>query len=187
MIKIRPKVAGQLKVAVQGGGRQKRLRPAERGVRRLFRWWPARGRARKIAVFCLLVGFCFQPVVASAQTRCEVAIGTIVSAEGEISVTGPEGGSLQPVAARAETRLCPGQTVLVGLRSRAAVRLEETGQVIRLDQGTTLRVLAPRQRGRPLLDLSRGIINLFSPGNRPLDVQTPYANCYNLCCCSHST
>jgi Flp pilus assembly protein TadD len=174
MIKIRPKVAEQLKVAAQGGGRQKRLRPAERGVRRLFRWWPAGVRAGKIAVFCLLVGFCFQPVVGSAQTGCEVATATIVSAEGEISVTSPEGGSLQAVAARAETRLCPGQTVLVGPRSRAAIRLEETGQVIRLDQGTALRVLPPRQRGRPLLDLSRGIINLFSPGNRPLDVQTPY-------------
>ena len=64
--------------------------------------------------------------------------------------------------------------MLVGLRSRAAVRLEDTGQVIRLDQGTTLRVLPPRQPGRPLLDLSRGIIDLFSPAGRPLDVQTPY-------------
>ncbi len=64
--------------------------------------------------------------------------------------------------------------MLVGPRSRAAVRLEDTGQVIRLDQGTTLRVLPPRQPGRPLLDLSRGIIDLFSPAGRPLDVQTPY-------------
>ncbi|HEX3410086.1 MAG TPA: FecR family protein, partial [Stellaceae bacterium] len=46
--------------------------------------------------------------------------------------------------------------------------------MIRLDQGTTLRVLQPRRPGRPLLDLSRGIIQLFSPGNRPLDVETPY-------------
>jgi Flp pilus assembly protein TadD len=46
--------------------------------------------------------------------------------------------------------------------------------VIRLDQGTTLRVLPPLQPGRPLLDLSRGIIDLFSPGSRPLDVHTPY-------------
>src|SRR5262249_57353900 len=56
----------------------------------------------------------------------------------------------------------------------AAVRLEDTGQVIRLGQGMTLRVLPPRQPGRPWLDLSRGIIQLFSPGGRPLDVQTPY-------------
>jgi tetratricopeptide (TPR) repeat protein len=155
-----------------------RLRPAERGVRRLIRMWPAqrrrRGSAMRTAVFWLLVGACFQPLGAASQTRCEVGAGTIVSAEGEVSTVGPAGGSVQSVAARAETRLCPGDTVLVGPRSRAAVRLEDTGQVIRLDQGTTLRVLSPRQSGRPLLDLSRGIIDLFSPGNRPLDVQTPY-------------
>jgi Flp pilus assembly protein TadD len=125
------------------------------------------------AAFGLLVGLCIGPLSASAQIRCEVAAGSIVSAEGEISLVGAA-GSIQTVAAGADTRLCPGETVLVGPRSRAALRLEDTGQVIRLDQGTTLRVLQPRQPGRPLLDLSRGIIQLFSPGNRPLDVETPY-------------
>jgi predicted Zn-dependent protease len=125
------------------------------------------------AAFGLLVGLCIGPLSASAQIRCEVAAGSIVSAEGEISLVGAA-GSIKTVAAGADTRLCPGETVLVGPRSRAALRLEDTGQVIRLDQGTTLRVLQPRQPGRPLLDLSRGIIQLFSPGNRPLDVETPY-------------
>jgi predicted Zn-dependent protease len=125
------------------------------------------------AAFGLLVWLCFEPLHATAQTRCEVAAGSIVSAEGEISLLGAA-GSIQLVAAGADTRLCPGETVLVGPRSRAALRLEDTGQVIRLDQGTTLRVLQPRQPGRPLLDLSRGIIELFSPGNRPLDIETPY-------------
>jgi ferric-dicitrate binding protein FerR (iron transport regulator) len=125
------------------------------------------------AAFGLLVGLCFEPLHATAQTRCEVAAGSIVSAEGEISLLGAA-GSIQFVAAGADTRLCPGETVLVGPRSRAALRLEDTGQVIRLDQGTTFRVLQPRQPGRPLLDLYRGIIELFTPDNRPLDVQTHY-------------
>jgi len=125
------------------------------------------------AAFGLLLGLSMGPLNASAQIRCEVAAGSIVSAEGEISLVGAA-GSIQSVAAGADTRLCPGETVLVGPRSRAALRLEDTGQVIRLDQGTTLRVLQPRQPGRPLLDLSRGIIELFSPGNRPLDIETPY-------------
>jgi predicted Zn-dependent protease len=125
------------------------------------------------AALGLLAALCFEPLHATAQTRCEVAAGSIVSAEGEISLLGAA-GSIQLVAAGADTRLCPGETVLVGPRSRAALRLEDTGQVIRLDQGTTLRVLQPRQPGRPLLDLSRGIIELFSPGNRPLDIETPY-------------
>jgi Flp pilus assembly protein TadD len=122
----------------------------------------------------LLICAAFLPLGAAAQTGCEIAAGRIVSAEGEVFVIGPVGGSIQPVVAGELTQVCPGGTVLVGPRSRAAVRLEDTGQVIRLDQGTTLRVLPPRQPGRPLLDLSRGIIDLFSPGGRPLDVQTPY-------------
>jgi tetratricopeptide (TPR) repeat protein len=126
------------------------------------------------AAFGLLVTLCFEPLDATAQIRCEVAAGSIVSAEGEISLLGAAGSTIQSVAAGADTRLCPGETVLVGPRSRAALRLENTGQVIRLDQGTTLRVLQPRQPGRPLLDLSRGIIELFSPGNRPLDIETPF-------------
>jgi Flp pilus assembly protein TadD len=122
----------------------------------------------------LLIGAGFQPLGAAGQVRCEIAAGRLVSAEGEILIGGPSGGLVQPVAAGTETGLCPGDTVFVGARSRAAVRLEDTGQVIRLDQGTTLRVLPPRQPGRPWLDLSRGIIQLFSPAGRPLDVQTPY-------------
>jgi predicted Zn-dependent protease len=125
------------------------------------------------AAFGLLVWLCLEPLDATAQIRCEVAAGSLVSTEGEISLLGAA-GAVQLVAAGVDTRLCPGETVLVGPRSRAALRLEDTGQVIRLDQGTTLRVLEPRQSGRPLLDLSRGIIELFSPGNRPLDIETPY-------------
>ncbi|MGC2199341.1 MAG: FecR domain-containing protein, partial [Stellaceae bacterium] len=147
-------------------------------MRRLVLRGPAMRRAPKradlAAFFAVMICVCLHPLGAAGQSRCEIPAGSIVSAEGEISLLGPAGGPIQAIASGAETRLCPGETVLVGPRSRAAIRLEETGQVIRLDQGTTLRVLPPRQRGRPLLDLSRGIINLFSPGNRPLDVQTPY-------------
>jgi Flp pilus assembly protein TadD len=122
----------------------------------------------------LLIALVFQPYTARGQTRCKIVAARIVSAEGEVSITGPAGESVQPVSAGESRDVCSGQTVLVGLRSRAAVRLEDTGQVIRLDQGTTLRVLPPREPGRPLLDLPRGIINLFSAPGRALDVQTPY-------------
>jgi tetratricopeptide (TPR) repeat protein len=166
------------KVAVQGGGRQKRLASRETRGRRVVRWWPVKGRTQrrtiKTAVLWLFVGFCFQPLGATAQNRCEAAAGSIVSAEGEVSLLGPAGASIQTVAAGTETRLCPGEVVVVGPRSRAALRLEDTGQVIRLGQDTTLRVLPTRRPNRPLLDLTRGIIELFSPGNRPLDVRTPF-------------
>src|SRR5262249_27662446 len=154
-----PRVVRNLaEVAVRGGCRLWRPRSAKRGVRRLVGWWPAKRCAEKAALFTLLIGVGFQPFGAAGQTRCDVAAGRIVSAEGEVTVAGPAGALLQPVAAGAEVGLCPGETVLVGPRSRAAIRLQDTGQVIRLDQGTTLRVLPPRQPSRPLLDLSRGVI-----------------------------
>ena len=140
-------------------------------------WWAAKrcaGRAVSFALLIVLVALLFQPSTTLGQPRCEMVAARIVSAEGDVSIIGPVRGSVQPVSAGELSEVCSGETVLVGPRSRAAVRLEETGQVIRLDQGTTLRVLPPRQSGRPLLDLSRGIIDLFSPADRPLDVQTPY-------------
>jgi FecR-like protein len=147
-------------------------------VYRLVRSWAAqrcaRRRAGKAAWFALLIGVGLQPLGAAGQTRCEIAAASIVSAEGEVSVVGGIGGLVQPVAAGAVKQVCPGETVLVGPRSRAAVRLEDSGQTIRLDQGTILRLLPARQPGHPLLDLSRGIIELFSPAGRPLDVRTPY-------------
>ena len=137
-------------------------------------WWAAKRCAGRAASFALLLILALNPLAAAGQTRCETAAARIVSAEGDVSIIGPVRGAVQPVSAGELSEVCSGETVLVGPRSRAAVRLEDTGQVIRLDQGTTLRVLPPRQPGRPLLDLSRGIIDLFSPAGRPLDVQTPY-------------
>jgi len=63
----------------------------------------------KTAVFWLLVVFCFLSLDAAAQTRCEVAAGSIVSAEGEIQSSVRRVVLVQSVAARTETRLCPGE------------------------------------------------------------------------------
>jgi hypothetical protein len=60
------------------------------------------------AAFGLLVGLCFEPLHATTQTRCEVAAGSIVSAEGEISLLGAA-GSIQFVAAGAERAFAPGR------------------------------------------------------------------------------
>ena len=126
------------------------------------------------AAFVLLICVLFRPLDAAGQTGCEVAAGSLVSIEGEISILRVPGRSIEAVSAGADIRLCPGESVVVGPRSRATLRLQDTGQVIRLDQNTRLRVLPQRQPGRPLLNLLRGAIELFSPSNRPLDVETPY-------------
>ena len=147
-------------------------------MRGLVRWWlvmrTPSGCAGRSVFFGLIICVCLRPLGAAGQTRCEVSAGSLVSVEGEVSILQTPGGAIAAISAGANTRLCPGESVVVGPRSRAALRLQDTGQVIRLDQNTTLRVLRPRQPGRPLLDLPRGIIELFSPSSRPLDVETPY-------------
>jgi tetratricopeptide (TPR) repeat protein len=127
-------------------------------------------RAVKAALFVLLIFV--QPTVAFAQTRCDGA-AKIISAEGEVTVT--TAARLAMTASNAaDFIVCPGETIRTGLRSRAAVRLEKSGQIIRLDQGTELRILSNREHDRPLLNLERGLLQLFSPGGEPLDVETPF-------------
>lgn len=134
------------------------------------------GRVSSLALLRIIFAICvtFHPLGAAGQVRCDAAAASLVSVEGEVTIRSQRNSPIETIAAGTDTRLCPGEFVLVGPRSRATIRLEGTGQVIRLDQGTTLRVLAPRRPGRPLIDLPSGIIELFSPGNRPLDVETPY-------------
>jgi tetratricopeptide (TPR) repeat protein len=130
-------------------------------------------RASKVACFGLLAFIAFHPVGAAGQTRCDGAVATIVAAEGEVSV-GTEHRLANFVGNAGDSSLCPGESIFVGHHSRAAIRLENTGQIIRLDQGTTVTIMPPGPQGRPLLELANGWLQLLSPGGEPLDVKTPY-------------
>ena len=77
--------------------------------------------------------------------------------------------------ARLHDYFCPGDTVRVLRRGRAALLLRgET--IVRLDQLSALTLLASREPGRRWLDLLSGIAHFISRVPRSLDVKTPYVN-----------
>lgn len=77
--------------------------------------------------------------------------------------------------ARLHDYYCPGDTLRVLRRSRAALLLRgET--IVRLDQLSALTLLASREPGRRWLDLLSGIAHFISRVPRSLDVKTPYVN-----------
>ncbi len=111
----------------------------------------------------------------SAATGCDVAAGRFVSIEGVVEVQAAAGGDWR--GAVLETSLCEGDTIRVGERSRAAVALINEA-VLRIDQGTTLRLLdiTAGQGERSWLELVKGAIQSFSRKPRFLTVNTPYLN-----------
>jgi tetratricopeptide (TPR) repeat protein len=129
---------------------------------------------RTPAFFALLaIGLHWQG--ASAATGCAAAAGRFVSIEGMVEVQAATGGDWR--GAVLETGLCEGDTIRVGERSRAAVALINEA-VLRIDQGTTLRLVdikdAPGERS--WLDLLKGAYQSFSRKPRLLTVNTPYLN-----------
>jgi len=129
----------------------------------------------------LLIFFSGTP--AFAQGAC-VAVARIVSAQGFVFVSAPAvpgappaAMPLQPIPVSAGTQVdvCAGQTVQSGPRSTAAVLLLLSNQTIKLDQNTTLTILAEMPTGqRSVIDLVQGLIRLFNPIGRGLDVRTPF-------------
>ncbi len=79
--------------------------------------------------------------------------------------------------ARLDTRLCEGDTIRVGRRSRAAVTLINDA-VLRIDQNTTMRLIdiTPEEEESSLLDLFSGAFQSFSRKPKYLKVNTPYLN-----------
>jgi hypothetical protein len=75
---------------------------------------------------------------AQSLARCDRASGAIVSLQGEVEVR-PQGQRLWQLATLGD-QVCPGDTVRVGEYGRAGLTLLEAGEIIRLDQKTTIRL-----------------------------------------------
>ncbi len=124
-----------------------------------------------VALLCAVCG----STSASAQGRCVQPVARIVSAEGTVSVGAVSGPQIIPISAGTQGDVCEGESVQTASRSRAAVILQASSQIIRLDQNTTVRIIADMPQGqRSLIDLLQGIIRLFNPIGRQLDVRTPF-------------
>ena len=121
---------------------------------------------RCTALLCLLL--LALPGLGSADTeRCTDLGGRLVSLEGDVRVAD------RP--ARTGEEICSGETISVGASSRAAVRLEDTETVVRIDQGSVFRIESTATE-RSWLTLLRGVVYLFSRQPESLRVDTPYVN-----------
>ena len=110
-----------------------------------------------------------------AHAACETAVGRFVSITGSVDVQPSNGESW--TAAKLDTRLCEGDTIRVGERSRAAVALINEA-VLRIDQNTAMRLvdITPQEEETSLLDVFSGAIQSFSRKPKFLRVSTPYLN-----------
>ncbi|MBE9571999.1 MAG: FecR domain-containing protein, partial [Proteobacteria bacterium] len=96
---------------------------------------------------------------AMAQERRDQWIAQVVSAQGKVQAR--SAGNTEWLPARQNDDFCPGDTIRVGERSRAAIRLpNET--ILRLDQNTTITFSGLEKKRTSLLDLLRGAVHFFS-------------------------
>ncbi len=114
------------------------------------------------------------PLLAQTTDRCPSPVAEIVSAQGSIEVTPPTTNVSNPVSLN--TLLCPGDSIRVGQRSRAAILVFDTGAIVRIDQLTTLQIIDPSPPGRSILDVLIGVIHFFSRLPQSLEVRTPFVS-----------
>jgi len=110
-----------------------------------------------------------------AQDVCEPVVGAVEAVEGVVELERAGTFRWQP-AALGEV-LCEADSVRVGPRSRAALRLVNDA-VLRLDQNTTLQLTEIRTEPeeRSFLQLVAGVLQSFSRRPRLLAINTPYLN-----------
>src|SRR5882672_2722460 len=110
---------------------------------------------------------------AFAQSQC-TPVARIVSAQGVVSVGAAPG--IQPASVRPGTQIeiCANQVVETGPRSRADVLLLAPNQAIVVNQNSAINILSEMPGQRSLVNLVQGLIRLFNPIGRGLDVRTPF-------------
>ena len=111
----------------------------------------------------------------AVHAACEEQVGRFVSITGSVDVQSTGGGAW--ATAKLDARLCEGDTIRVGERSRAAISLINDA-VLRIDQNTAMRLIdiTPQEEESSLLDLFTGAIQSFSRKPKYLKVNTPYLN-----------
>ena len=124
--------------------------------------------------FSALVAFAcclFTPSV-NAGDLCRDPVGRLVSIEGKVDIQ-DRGGSRR--AAQRDSPLCEGDTIRVGDRSRAALRLMNNA-VLRIDQNTTIRLvnITGGTERRSWIELVSGAIESFNHKPWLLRVTTPH-------------
>ena len=119
----------------------------------------------------LAVACGFSPVYAAPP--CEPWAGKALSVEGRVELSRAGTAGWRSVVL--EDLFCPGDSIRVDRRSRAAVLLpNET--LLRLDEGSTL-TFSRKKKEQPFwVDLLEGAVHFISRTPRSLEVKTPFVN-----------
>jgi tetratricopeptide (TPR) repeat protein len=140
-----------------------------------------RGRLRKkkyapanVGRALVLAGALLAAWVATAEAaeRCTPAFGRVVSVQGNVEIQ-PAGAGWQATALNAT--LCAGDMVRVHQRSRAALLLSNE-TTLRLDQGTTLMLVAPGDKNTTMLEQISGGLHVITRTPKAFKVKTPFVN-----------
>ena len=127
---------------------------------------------RAILVLILLPGS-IQGAEPSAVPECKPWLAEVVSVQGTVETK--RAGLDAWNATEMEDRLCQGDTVRTGKRSRAGLWL--TNQtVLRLDQESTATFLPPPQQQSFWVDILKGAAHFISRVPRTLRIRTPFVN-----------
>ncbi len=120
-----------------------------------------------------MLGLAVEPVWGDSRGGCEPWAAKVVSAQGIVEAK--KVGTTVWETAVLENTFCPGDTIRIGPRSRAAVELpNET--IIRLDQNSAITLSASSKSSESLLDLLQGIVYFISRVPRSLKITTPFVN-----------
>ena len=121
----------------------------------------------------ICLGVALLPGRPGAAEECNSPVGQLASAEGSVEVQ--SGGDPGWRVAEPGATLCKDDTLRTGKLSRAAVALIND-EVLRLDEGTTLRLAdVPVEASQPsILDLAFGAVQSFSRSPRRVNVNTSY-------------
>jgi tetratricopeptide (TPR) repeat protein len=112
-------------------------------------------------------------VAAQTIERCQPPVGHIASVQGSVELR--RAGEAQWQAAQLNDTLCAGDMIRVKERSRGSVALvNET--VLRLDQMTTVTLVAIEEPKPSLLELCRGAIHFMTRTRKTFRVITPFVN-----------
>jgi len=120
----------------------------------------------------LAFAFCSLTSGVHAQEACPEPVGRFASIEGNVDVQSDGGGWR---AAQLDQRLCEGDSIRVGERSRVAVQLINDA-VLRVDQNTAIRLvnITGKTDERSWIDLVSGALHSISREPWLLKVTTPH-------------
>ena len=128
---------------------------------------------RGCVLFCgLLPGLVVSP--ASAQSDDCTEIGTVVSAQGSVRVQASGSETWRRVAR--QSKVCEGDRVKTGSRSRAAIKLANESLIrVRQQSEATLENFADQSATTSLMRLVTGVIQFFSRKPQEYSIRTTTA------------